>query len=326
VGLGNNFVTGSEVLNIDFYTSDPAGDRTLAPNASLDTFYMIFDVYSGGDPILLLKLKNALGAETTKTLVIESSDFITSANSLTDTYGISAQLTGSEAAIIVESNDYNLNGEAWSVYGAQFLASSGELTSTSSLSFDPTSGSSVDTTQAFDAGTADADSFTKINVGGTQSGIIGGGSAELTFAYVVGDSDGDESSSDTFTITIDPAQTLVGTSESEIIRGTTGADVIIGGGGVDSIYLGSSDGASDTVGLDTYDLVGNAASADLIYEFEVGTDKLDLNNIASTSSIVEIDTESDSGNSIVIVDGSIAAVVMGVDNGLGHDVDLNSIS
>jgi hypothetical protein len=263
--------------------------------------------------------------------VIESSDFITSANSLTDTYGISAQLTGSEAAIIVESNDYNLDGETWSIYGVQVSPSSGELTSTSSLSFDPTSGSSVDTIQAFDAGTADTDvngtdQIEVSNVGGTQSGIIGGGSAELTFAYVIGDSDGDESSSDTFTITIDPAQTLVGTSESEIIRGTTGADTIIGGGGVDSIYLGSSDGASDTVRLDTYDLVGNAALADLIYEFEVGTDKLDLSNIASASSTVEIDTASDLGNSIVIVDGSIAAVVMGVDNGLVHDVDLNSIS
>ncbi len=328
VGVGNNFVTGTQILDLNFYSSDPAGDLTLPADASLDAFYMVVKGYADDDAIILLKLKNASGDETTKTLIIGNEDFISDpANALALDYGLGAQLDGTgAAAIVIESNDYNSDGETWTIYGVQFSPSSGQLSSTSAIDFDGTSGSSVDTTTSFNNETADIanngratdEQIEIVNIGGTQSAVSESAVAELQFNFVVDDADGDTTSTETFTIVIDPAQKLVGTDEADIIRGTTSANTITGGAGADKIYLGELDGAVDTVILD------NIASSDLIYDFEVGTDQIDLSALISGSESVSIDTVS--GNSTIEVDGSIVATIMGVEAGLSYDTDTQIVS
>jgi hypothetical protein len=230
------------------------------------------------------------------------------------------------AAIVIESNDYNSDGETWTIYGVQFSPSSGQLSSTSAIDLDGTSGSSVDTTTSFNNETADIEKngsatdeqIEIVNIGGTQSAVSESASAELEFSFVVDDADGDTTSAETFTIVIDPAQKLVGTDEADIIRGTTSANTITGGAGADKIYLGTTDGAVDTVILD------NIASSDLIYDFEVGIDQIDLSALMSGSESVNIDTVS--GNSTIEVDGSIVATIMGVEGGLSYDTDSHIVS
>jgi len=78
------------------------------------------------------------------------------------------------------------------------------------------------------------------------------------------------------------------------------------------------DGAVDTVILD------NIASSDLIYDFEVGIDQIDLSALISGSESVNIDTVS--GNSTIEVDGSIVATIMGVEAGLSYDTDSQIVS
>ncbi|MGA0315783.1 MAG: hypothetical protein ACO3MJ_10395, partial [Alphaproteobacteria bacterium] len=115
-----------------------------------------------------------------------------------------------------------------------------------------------------------------------------------------------------------PAQKLVGTEEADIIHGTTSANTITGGAGADKIYLGELDGAVDTV------ILNNIASSDLIFDFEVGTDQIDISSLISGSEAVSIDTVS--GNSTIEVDGSIVATIMGVESGLSYDADTQIVS
>ena len=84
------------------------------------------------------------------------------------------------------------------------------------------------------------------------------------------------------------ANTITGTSGNELIAGLAGADIIYGGAGDDTLYggaIGSTAGTSEAGVKDifAYSLTANTANGnDVIKDFQVGTDRLYMVNVADS--------------------------------------------
>jgi len=159
-GVAGDTLQNGEVLDMDFYSSSPGSNTTLAPTASASEIFLKFDgIGATEDLVVILKLadpNNPGVILTTKAIVIDASDILHSGDTIPTGYPI--VLDNNDGAVIIQSNDYNAPGENYVIVGAQLLSSTDGITGTGiNLNGAVGAGGASTTTEAFGAITTDTD-------------------------------------------------------------------------------------------------------------------------------------------------------------------------
>jgi len=254
-GVAGDTIQSGEVLDFNFYASNPTGHLGTAPTAWASTMFLKFDGFSNGDDlVVILKLVDAGGdgilgtaddLHTTKALVVDSGDVFTAGHPAPAGFGIS--LDNNDGAIIIESNDYNAAGQHYVIEGAQILTSTDTLSDTTAINFNGVTGSAGASTgtEAFGGSTVDTDVF-KISDIGFISTTTTTQSADLQFQVANVDADGDTTSNQTLDVQV-AGTTLTGTASNDVLQGGSGNDTMTGNGGNDLFVLQSSGGGHDSI-------------------------------------------------------------------------------
>ncbi|WP_257496244.1 retention module-containing protein [Aeromonas allosaccharophila] len=296
-GVAGDTIGKGEVLDLNFYTSNPTGNLGLTPTGRADGVYLKFDGINSEDLVIVLKLVGAGGVTTTRALVVSNSDIYRNFSGATAlaalaAYGIT--LDNNDGAIVIESNDYNAPGESWQIYGAQVLTSVEGITSSVAINYDRDFNDGFDNLTNFD-NQSDNDVVKVSDIGfiKTQTTTV---DANLDFQVVVQDADNDATSSMNLHVTIEAGSILTGSALADVIQGgegndtlsgLAGDDTLIGGLGNDILIGGlGSDIMTGGAGSDTFKwLAGNAdGSTDNITDFTLGNptsggDVLDLSDL-----------------------------------------------
>jgi hypothetical protein len=106
-GVAGDTFNKGEVLDLDFFTTDPKGLDTLVPDAKVATVFVKFDgIGNNEDLIVILKLfDTVLGTYSTRALYVANGDFIKGTAPAAYS-GIA--LDNNDALIVIEPNDYQL--------------------------------------------------------------------------------------------------------------------------------------------------------------------------------------------------------------------------
>jgi hypothetical protein len=191
-GVGGDTLQKGEVLDFDLFTTNPMGYSSAPPTGVATKLLLKFDGINSEDMVVILKLSDVTThAQTTRALVIDSTDILRSGNTITPDYQM--VLDNNDGAVIIEHNDYNLSGENYIITGAQILTSTEGVTGTG-LNFNSAIGAAggSSASQNFGAGTTDNDVIKISDIGVvTQSATTL--DANLDFSFAVLDSDGDAS-------------------------------------------------------------------------------------------------------------------------------------
>ncbi|MBI3917012.1 MAG: type I secretion C-terminal target domain-containing protein, partial [Betaproteobacteria bacterium] len=284
-GVGSDTLQPGEVLNLEFFTFNPQGLAHTA-DARASTIFFTFDNFGGGagdDVVVILRLvdPNGILPTTTKAIIVDTGDFYTPGNPPPASFGIS--IPGSnDAAVIIESNDYNAAGETYVIAGAQIMLSTEGVTGTG-VNLNPLTGASGGSTtfQEFEGtpGTANPEADTndqgevlKIKSIGFISETATPQNADLTFSFSVLDADGDSTATQNLNVVIDSSSpytattttdtTIEGTSAGETLTGNAGDDILVGGGGADTL-IGNA-------GSDQFKYATTGEGQDTITDFTIG--------------------------------------------------------
>ncbi|MCJ8216473.1 retention module-containing protein [Aeromonas veronii] len=292
-GVAGDTIGKGEVLDLNFYTSNPTGNLGLTPTGRADGVYLKFDGINNEDLVIVLKLVGAGGVTTTRALVVSNSDIYRNFSGATAlaalaVYGIT--LDNNDGAIVIESNDYNAAGESWQIYGAQILTSVEDITTSVALNYDRDFNDGFDGLTSF-ADQSDNDVVKVSDIGfiKTQTTTV---DADLDFQVVVQDADNDATSSVNLHVTIEAGNVFTGTAMADIIHGSADNDTLKGLGGDDQLIGGLGNDiligglGSDTLvggsGSDTFKWgAGDIGGVDVIKDFTTGTggDVLDISEL-----------------------------------------------
>ncbi|MGN5192274.1 DUF5801 repeats-in-toxin domain-containing protein [Aeromonas veronii] len=292
-GVAGDTIGKGEVLDLNFYTSNPTGNLGLTPTGRADGVYLKFDGINNEDLVIVLKLVGAGGVTTTRALVVSNSDIYRNFSGATAlaalaVYGIT--LDNNDGAIVIESNDYNAAGESWQIYGAQILTSVEDITTSVALNYDRDFNEGFDGLTSF-ANQSDNDVVKVSDIGfiKTQTTTV---DADLDFLVVVQDADNDATSSVNLHVTIEAGNVFTGTAMDDIIHGSADNDTLKGLGGDDQLIGGLGNDiligglGSDTLvggsGSDTFKWgAGDIGGVDVIQDFTTGTggDVLDISEL-----------------------------------------------
>ncbi|MFM5403179.1 DUF5801 repeats-in-toxin domain-containing protein, partial [Aeromonas veronii] len=293
-GVAGDTIGKGEVLDLNFYTSNPTGNLGLTPTGRADGVYLKFDgIDNDDDLVIVLKLVGAGGVTTTRALVVSNSDIYRNFSGATAlaalaVYGIT--LDNNDGAIVIESNDYNAAGESWQIYGAQILTSVEDITTSVALNYDRDFNDGFDGLTSF-ANQSDNDVVKVSDIGfiKTQTTTV---DADLDFQVVVQDADNDATSSVNLHVTIEAGNVFTGTAMADIIHGSADNDTLKGLGGDDQLIGGLGNDiligglGSDTLvggsGSDTFKWgAGDIGGVDVIKDFTTGTggDVLDISEL-----------------------------------------------
>ncbi|MGQ4603002.1 T1SS-143 repeat domain-containing protein [Aeromonas veronii] len=288
-GVAGDTIGKGEVLDLNFYTSNPTGNLGLTPTGRADGVYLKFDgIDNDDDLVIVLKLVGAEGVTTTRALVVSNSDIyrnVSGATALVALAGYGITLDNNDGAIVIESNDYNAPGESWQIYGAQILTSVEGITSSVAINYDRDFNDGFDGLTTF-ANQSDNDVVKVSDIGfvKTQTTTV---DADLDFLVVVQDADNDATSSVNLHVTIEAGSSLTGSALADVIQGGEGNDTLSGLAGDDTLIGGlGNDILIGGLGSDTFKwLAGNAdGSTDSITDFTLGRtasggDVLDLSDL-----------------------------------------------
>ncbi|HET9427439.1 MAG TPA: hypothetical protein VFO69_03680, partial [Allosphingosinicella sp.] len=199
IGVFGNSVQDKDVLDYNFYSSDP-GATLGAPTTSAGTAFVKitqFNPNGGEDFVITLKLADPAtpGTFITRTIVVNSNDVLTTAPA-----GYPA-LSNGEGYIIIEPNDYiylPAVPDNYEIVGIQLRSSTEGVQSTTGevYNFNGNLGAFDSTTAVFgptgggDQGTNDNDVFKIIDIGVVRTSTVNQ-TATLTFNVTIGDADGD---------------------------------------------------------------------------------------------------------------------------------------
>ena len=198
IGVFGNSVQSPDVLDYNFYKTDPAANLG-APTASAGTVFIKVAQFNGAeDFVVTLKLAdpNALGTVIQRTFIVDGNDVLT-----TTPAGYPA-LGTNQGYIIFEPNDYQslVNvPDNYQVVGMQLRSSSEGVQSSAGevYNFDGAIGAADVTARSFsragggDTGTNDNDVFKIIDIGVVRPSTTNQ-SAILNFNVTITDGDGDE--------------------------------------------------------------------------------------------------------------------------------------
>ena len=249
-GVASDTMQAGEVLSMNFFTSDPHGHLD-PPTATANTIFFTFDgVGAGEDLVVILKLVDASNPlnTITKAIVVDYADLYTDSNPPPAGFGIPA-LDSNDAAVIIESNDYNLPGENWVIQGAQVMVSTEGITGTG-INLNPDIGPTGGSTdfQEFEGtlGTANPEADTtdgdviKISSVGFITETTETQDADLTFTFTNIDADGDQTTTQVLNVHIEGGQIFEGTSAVEALQGDSADNTFTGGDGNDLFVLEGS--------------------------------------------------------------------------------------
>lgn len=236
-GTNSDTMQSGEVLDFTLYSGDPKG--LLNPGAGVNkttaaTIFIEFDQLgfnvakqTGEDMVIVLKLVDANNPNitTTRAIIVEATDIYHAGDTLPAGFGFTAEITGNNGLVIIEQQDYNFGGtDNWVIQGAQVLASTEGVTSTSAIDLDRDVGAGGASTQAgpgfsaaADSGngttsTWDSDVFKIVNIGFVTNVSP---DASLSFGVQVVDRDGDTTASQTLAVSIEADSTFAGTNSAD---------------------------------------------------------------------------------------------------------------
>jgi T1SS-143 domain-containing protein len=258
VGVDSDTIQAGELLNYDFYTSNPVSPASPAgppavstptavivastAKAFVDTVDITLNQVNVGkeDIAILLKLYNAdTNTFDTKLLL---------ANSASDYQAIAGS---TDVKVSITEDDYQ---DGFRIYGMQILTSTENLTGTG-FSLSTGGAVSLGATGAPLVNTSDADVVKIIRIEVTANLP---GDSDLAFTGKLVDEDGDESSGFGFSVHLE--------GDSQALTGAAGADVFQFGSGDSGITL---------------------ATADTILGFATGVDKISTSGAAGDATIAD---------------------------------------
>lgn len=282
-GVAGDTMSKGEVLDMDFFLTNPKGDTMLLPTAYVNSLFFKLDgIGNSEDFLVILKLyDSSTSTMTTKSLLIENSDMFKGPGSGPGAYS-GVTLDNNDALVIIERNDYNFGSENWVIVGAQVLTSSEGITGTA-INFNGaigTAGASSGT-QAWDA--ADND-VVKISDIGFVTTTVAQQNADLNFQYTVTDADGDSTSTQSLDVHILNGTTYTGSSGNDTMLGSTGDDTMTGSSGSDTLTGGTG---ADTFVWNSGDqgTVGSPA-VDTVMDFSMTqSDKIDLSSLLPSGAV-----------------------------------------
>ena len=269
-GVAGDTMQGGEVLDLNFYASNPTGDLSYDDPTTASGIFLTFDgIGATEDLLVVLKLVDPDGLHTTRAVIVESSDIIKSQADVPDGYNVT--LDSNDGLVIIESNDYNIDpDDNYQIEGMQILTSVEDI-SGFGIDLNPEGASS--STTAFTAAETDTDVIKISSIGfvAQSSATL---DANLEFDFNVIDADGDQSAPQTLDVTIIGGDTFEGasTDTAESIYGSDSDDFLVGGGGNDILFGG--DGADTFV----YDTSTNEGQ-DSISDFNPGADILSFHEL-----------------------------------------------
>ena len=266
-GVAGDTIQKGEVLDLDFFNTNPTGFTGLTPTAQANGVFLKFDGIGSEDLVLVLKLVDPDDqSRTTKAIIIDNSDIIKFGGTLPAGYNI--VLDNNDGAVFIENNDFNSPIENYLIEGAQLLVSTEGVTGTA-INLNAATGAlgGSTTLQEFQGtpGTANPEAATTDNdvIKISDIGFVTANSvtlnSSLNFHVSVVDEDGDATSSQTLEVNIVGGAKLSPTSAADTFA-FAGAD---------------NDGLLAAV---MYNVTSGFAS---------GTDKLDFSTAGSVTSYAE---------------------------------------
>jgi hypothetical protein len=141
LGVAGNTIQSGEAANLRFFETDPKGDLGATDNVYVSDFFLKFDGFETEVDDLVLNLElveldgngNEIGT-TTRAIYVDQGDVYESDTDNTDVVGTKYEpivngLDNTEALMIIESNDYNVEpGDNWVIKGIQILSNNAGLT------------------------------------------------------------------------------------------------------------------------------------------------------------------------------------------------------
>ncbi|HJR27738.1 MAG TPA: hypothetical protein VJ889_03400, partial [Pseudomonas sp.] len=280
-GVASDTLQPGEVMDLDFFTSNPKGDTNAPADATSKAIYLKFDGIGLGadkeDLVIVLKLIDPDGSNNpiTRAFIVDNSDIIQNGSSIANPSEYGIVLDQNDGAVIFESNDFNFGDENYEIQGAQVLVSTQGLSgtgynfngfvATSNVAGDNNGATPSSPQQAFgdqngeksnqldtigglaEAATWDGDVIKITDIGFVTSTTP---DAHLTFDVVLADADADATGTETLDVTI------------------VGGNTFTGGANVDTFSFRGLD--TDTDGA------LSAATAVISGGFTSGVDKLDF--------------------------------------------------
>ncbi len=287
-GVASDTLQDGEVLDMDFYTTNPGSTVTGTGNAMASGIFLKLDQLGGTeDIVVVLKLFSSTLGTTTRVIVVDSEDIW--ADDEVNPYGITFT-DGSDGVVIIESNDYNFGAEDYLITGAQLLVSSEGVTTAAGGAIDLNrltddgSGTGASTfDDELDAATDDNDVIKVVDIG-IITADTSTEDADLQFQFEVIDGDSDETATQTLDVHIESNAEFIGADGvAESIQGSSGDNTMTGGTGTDIFVfnLGLNEG-TDTV-------TDFSSSEDFLSFLDVvdgiGDDIADIDAVSSISDV-----------------------------------------
>nr|WP_320049324.1 Ig-like domain-containing protein [uncultured Desulfuromonas sp.] len=311
-GVAGDTMQAGEVLDLNFYQSDPQGYLNYTDTTTASGIFLKFDgIGSAEDLIVVLKLVDPTTlATTTKAIIIDSGDIITDQSLVPDGYNVT--LDSNDGLVVIESNDYNFGTENYQISGMQILVSAENIDGFGiDLNSDTGSlGGSSETLVAFGSDATDSDVL-KISDIGFVTESTDTLDANLNFDVTLVDADGDATSVQSLDVTIVGGTTFEGSQSqtAESIQGSAGNDFLYSGEG-DDILVGG-------LGEDTF-VFGDGEGADTIVDFNPGEDVLQLTDVLETNA-GDISVTLDGADVILTGNGLDSITLEGINSGGTYD-------
>ncbi|WP_284282781.1 calcium-binding protein, partial [Mesorhizobium amorphae] len=268
-GVAGDTMGKGEVIDMDFFTTNPTGFTGLTPDAQVSSMFLKFDgIGNTEDFIVILKLYDPTTNEyTTKAMFVENADIFRGPGSGPGAYS-SVTLDNNDGLLIIESNDYNAAGQHYVLVGAQVTPTDEGITGTAiNLNGAIGAGGASTTTQNLSSDANDL-GF-KISDIGLVSTTTTAQNADLTFNVTVKDADGDTSPAQQLDVHVVNGVTYTGTADAETMQGTASGDTLTGNGGNDILQgfagadiLNGGDGNDLLIGGLGQDTMTGGAGAD----------------------------------------------------------------
>ena len=276
-GVAGDTMGKSEVLDMDFFTGNPGSNANAPQTAMLTGMFLKFDnIGNTEDMVVVLKLVSGDGLQhTTMSLIVGAEDIYKSGGAAVPA-GYNINLDNNDGAVIIERNDFNSVGSNWFIEGAQVVSTTENITGNAfalnGITGTASGASDLSTIVAL-GGTTNDNDVVKITDIGFVTTASTSPIADLNFTFNVRDGDSDTTASQTLNAMLIDGQLFTGDGTANSLIGTSASDLFSGGLGNDTLTGG--------MGSDVFKWNPGETGSDVITDFAVGLrgDVLDLRDL-----------------------------------------------